>query len=520
MKPLDSRTAHRLRVWCRAGQLLLVAALIAAGLRVFESYESEIIRYKPEYVTESLLPSLALRQIAFADAVPGLPTPATAVPILLYHGLATHPSASDVTIDEFREQMTALRAAGYHTLSLAQFESFMRNGEAVPSHSVLVTFDDGRSDSVAPAEPILSALGEKATMFVIVNSMRSNNAFYVTEPEVRRMAAGQVWSIGSHTLASHGYVPIDAKGDSAPALVCPEWIAAENRVETEAEYERRVSTDLTSARDYLSRLTGGPVASFAFPFGNYGQRYPDVPKTAPHALGLATRVYPLVYVQANPAQDYTWAYPGEHQSLVRRIIVQPGESAAELLSWLRGGEPKPLPYDAAGARTTGWRSTEGTITAGAQGLLVQPSNRGVASGFLDGTRLWRDYSVELEGVRHGEEVDLQVRRAGPSSWITVEFAPGEIRVVEAVGDNRMIFAYARSPRAMTCSDMGVRVSGDTLDVSLGNKVLIVTKLPHPADSASGGLGLRVAHEDTTAPAAPVRFSALWVRDATGAVSRY
>src|SRR3989338_8622418 len=68
-------------------------------------------------------------------------TPAISVPVLLYHGESGGPDMPQAT---FVQQMRALHEAGWRTVTLSQFEAFMRGEASVPDKSFLLTFDDGR----------------------------------------------------------------------------------------------------------------------------------------------------------------------------------------------------------------------------------------------------------------------------------------------------------------------------------------------------------------------------------------
>ena len=94
-------------------------------------------------------------------------TPAISIPILLYHGITDEPYKGDILLEKFRDQMFALKKAGYHTITLEEFYKFQKGEINLPQKSILITFDDGIKRSFYKADPIFKALGFKATMFII-----------------------------------------------------------------------------------------------------------------------------------------------------------------------------------------------------------------------------------------------------------------------------------------------------------------------------------------------------------------
>jgi hypothetical protein len=96
------------------------------------------------------------------------------VPILLYHYVRTNPRPADragfrlsVTPATFAAQVGLLRAGGVHTVSLAQVMRALQGLDRLPSHPVVLTFDDGYADFATTVAPLLAAQAMTATDFVV-----------------------------------------------------------------------------------------------------------------------------------------------------------------------------------------------------------------------------------------------------------------------------------------------------------------------------------------------------------------
>lgn len=115
-----------------------------------------------------------------------------------------------VGTDEF-ERCLSFFGRHYSVVTLAQVERAAARGEALPSHPLLITFDDGWRDNVAYAEPILRRHGMKATLFVNIDAVRQSGLRWWQDALVE---AAQAPLAGSGAAASGAPdVPAPARPD-------------------------------------------------------------------------------------------------------------------------------------------------------------------------------------------------------------------------------------------------------------------------------------------------------------------
>jgi peptidoglycan/xylan/chitin deacetylase (PgdA/CDA1 family) len=189
---------------------------------------------------------------------------------LVYHGIgsgADSDSAGDghftVSPERFGEHLATLRAAGMHAVTAADVARAFGAGTPLPDNAVMISFDDGRSDALMWADPLLKQAGMKATMFVISGAAAQPGIYYAGWDRLRAAARSERWDIEAHTHASHHEQAV-AGGQHLPALTS---LAPGESLD---DYRRRVAHDLEeNSAAILAHIGRRPVA-LAYPFGAYG----------------------------------------------------------------------------------------------------------------------------------------------------------------------------------------------------------------------------------------------------------
>lgn len=305
--------------------LLLVAA-VAAFVALAGRGES-----KPQ-PQPLVLPS-AIRLSAEERAVwQPLPVSRRGIPVLLYHGLGEpedFESAADaaygVTQPNFAKQMALLSAAGYQTITLAQFRAFVAGAPVeLPPHPLLLTFDDALESSFAGADAVLRERHWNAVMFVDAGSVDEHKDGYASWDRIAAAQRSGRWQAQLHAGRGHHNIVYDAKGSTGPF-----YAYRDLRDESIDAWERRVVDDLEwGERQLQQHVPGYRAESFAPPYGNYGQIATDDP-LIPQRLGDWLRArFGYVFVQ-DPAH---YAEPGE--AVVPRLQLTRKTTGGALHAWL------------------------------------------------------------------------------------------------------------------------------------------------------------------------------------------
>ena len=125
------------------------------------------------------------------------------VPILMYHRIVPSAEAGDsspglvVPPETFSAQLDAIKAAGWHTITMATLANDLWAHVQPLARSFVITIDDGWADGYTYALPVLEQHGFVATYFVVAG--RIDKPDNLTSGELQSLAAAGD-EIGDHTM--------------------------------------------------------------------------------------------------------------------------------------------------------------------------------------------------------------------------------------------------------------------------------------------------------------------------------
>ena len=200
-----------------------------------------------------------------------------------------NPESSVLPVRLFGADMQMLRDAGYHTVTPEQITAWRDGVLELPRNALLLTFDDGRTDTVLNAAPILKKVGMRATVFAIGGAWKQS-PLYEASPESLRSLQRQGWSIEAHASAPHS--GIQAGGKDLPYLSARR--STDGELETLDQFRDRAAVEYRDARLAAEKIANRPVVAFAWPFGAYGaDTRTNDPRVAGINLAEARRIYSL-----------------------------------------------------------------------------------------------------------------------------------------------------------------------------------------------------------------------------------
>jgi peptidoglycan/xylan/chitin deacetylase (PgdA/CDA1 family) len=235
------------------------------------------------------------------------PTAATGtVPVLMYHVVASQPPGASnpslyVPQDQFSAQMQALKAAGWHAVTLDQLESHWSHGTSLgPGKPIVLTFDTGYHSQYANALPVLKALGWVGDESLVVSGFSPSEGG-ISDTEIRGLIAAG-WEI-------------DTQGVSHRDLI--------------AVGPGELQTEVASSRQLLHQRYGVPVNWFCYPLGHYDPTVIAAVKAAGYT-GAMTTVAGLAGQSGDPYR-------------LPRLTVLPGTSPSALLAQIASAQGDSAP---------------------------------------------------------------------------------------------------------------------------------------------------------------------------------
>jgi len=198
----------------------------------------------------------------------------SAIPILVYHQIAAAPPKGApfrslyVAPDAFARQMRWLKRLGYQGLSMSALLPYLRGQRQ--GKVVGITFDDGYSNNLQHALPVLRGLGFSSTCYCVSQRLGLNNdwdaavgiapAALMPAPQLRQWAAaGQ--EVGAHTR-HHVHLP------ELPADTCVQ--------------------EITLGKLELEDASQSPVRHFCYPYGNFEAAHVAMVRQAGFATATTT----------------------------------------------------------------------------------------------------------------------------------------------------------------------------------------------------------------------------------------
>ena len=513
--------------------------------------------YRTEFQEQSLLAAIGVVTAPRTAAAAPTGGVARSIPVLLYHGIvpnATH--VEDVTPAQFKAQMFALKIDGWQTVSIYDFVNAMQGKVTLPPKSFLLTFDDGRKASYYPVDPVLQALGYRATMFVITGHSlapgNENNPYYLSQSELETMLKSGRWDLQSHGYVGHADYPIDASGNTAsfygnklwvPSQVSGEatseyasrlagdfmnyftkheaWPASPGHLETTAEYQNRIYNDLVTAKQDLENKLGPTVVSFAYPFSDYAANTKtDFSGSKTTLVNTVDQIYPVSFYQWFPGGGFSQNYPGVDGQLLKRMEPSNSWSGDYLASLLDEGQAKMLPFMSSSTSTAGWQATWGNASEKAGSLALRaPSSTTGAFAFLDGSGAWKGYTytAQFDWGGNNESVTLVgdfQENVNDTKYLQCVFEKGNVRIEGDVNNTAIPIATEKDAMIGPGSNKNASIrftSGGYVQCLWNGGVVASARMPASLP-ASGGIGAEIW--SAAAGTASVTFTNVSVTGAT------
>ena len=248
------------------------------------------------------------------------------LPVLMYHHFADEAKEGTVvTPVRFREQMDALKEAGYQAVTIPQVIDYVENGAPLPARPILITRDDGYGSNLDAAAPILEETGMCATVFAIgINEgeeyyphsgepmWQERFAFEKAAPWVEKGVIDvQSHTFDMHQLASYGYSGRDG--------------VLRLEGESDEDYRQALLSDMEAFRQRRGNRVSTELLALAYPFGYYSEEADALLKEAGYAVTFTIDERP----------NYLSVHNGSCLRMMGRVNVTDWISGQELVQLLQ-----------------------------------------------------------------------------------------------------------------------------------------------------------------------------------------
>ncbi|OQW96366.1 MAG: hypothetical protein BWK77_05075 [Verrucomicrobia bacterium A1] len=263
-----------------------------------------------------------------------------AVAMLLYHGLAESDWIDIPSVRIVREQIGALKAAGYRFVSAHDLPATLndrsspeRLSRQAPQRIACVTWDDARRDAMRYGTPLGRELGVPMTMHIPVGYVKEDHPFIAGWNTLRTCADTGTWHFSSHAYDGHDPRPSLREGSAVHPLANRLWLPEAGRQETETEYRTRLIREYRGSREAIVAELKRPREAdvFAYPFGDIGQLSHSNVTNAPELnLAIARKYYKVGFIQSH----FGHAVHGDDPLLYQRTEPYRAETGSNLVARL------------------------------------------------------------------------------------------------------------------------------------------------------------------------------------------
>ena len=175
--------------------------------------------------------------------------------------------SSDVTFAQFMAQMEYLRDKNYQTLTMAEYFEIRTGKKSIPSHAVVITFDDGYSGNYNLAYPLLKAMGFKATFFVhtdYVGALKNHPPELADPGAIHQKLNTDKNHVSWHQLREFEQF---MGPEQKPLFRVYAHTKTHPRLSEISDID--LKEELNGSKQALERELGGERAFLAYPYGDY-----------------------------------------------------------------------------------------------------------------------------------------------------------------------------------------------------------------------------------------------------------
>ena len=397
---------------------------------------------------------------------------------LSYSGIGKgHPDAYP-SPERLAEQLEALHAAGYRTITPEDALAFLREKSPLPSKALLLLFEGGRKDSVIYTAKPFQKTGFSGTLCLPTRTLNSRGSFFLHRSDLRRIASMGFWQFAGMGHEAIDEIPLGPDGIPGHFLTRRKWTdAGKEKLE---DFRQRVANDYATCLESIEKQAGVRPVAYVYPFADAGRGREADPHAAQINREPITNLFQMAFVHAqNPFNG-----PGKDPFELSRLRVPGNLSGPELVRKLEQYAPR---AGAAGDvhEADSWQ-VDGDVRFAKAGMEFAVDS----AAWPRGGDNWSDVDVSATiRISPNAMAAIYARHASPQSFLRVTLSPAGIRVQENHEGRMRTLHWQPDPQAdLDPVTLRLLVKGARAWLWRGDEQL-AGPLPLAARQAQGRVGL-------------------------------
>lgn len=396
---------------------------------------------------------------------------------LSYAGIGKGDPTAYPSPERLAEQLEALHAAGYRTITPEDALAFLREQAPLPSKALLLLFEGGRKDSVIYTTKPFQKTGFTGTLCLPTRALDSRGAFFLRRGDLRRILPMGFWQIAAMGHEAIDEIPLGPDGIQGHFLSRRKW-TGEGK-ETREAFRQRVAGDYAACLESIETQIGIRPVAYVYPFADAGQGREADPHAAQINREQVTNLFQMAFVQSH--QPFNG--PGKDPFDLTRLRVPGDITGANLVRLLEQYAPRP---DASGdIRESSWQ-VDGDVRFSKAGMEFAAGS----AAWPLGNDNWADVDVSATvRIPSNALAAIYARYTSKQSFLRVTLSPAGIRVQENQdGRMRTLHGHPEPLEAGAPVSVRLRVKGARAWLWRGEEQL-AGPLPLASHHQQGRVGL-------------------------------
>lgn len=187
------------------------------------------------------------------------------VPIIMYHSILKDNSGSQkyiVTPTQLESDLKYLKENGYTAVTVNDLIEYVYNQKPLPEKPIVLTFDDGYYNNYYYAYPLIKKYNMKMSISVVGKFTDTFSEKDDSNPNYSHLTWKQI-----DDMQKSGFVEILNHTYNLHSMDSGRNGCKKKRGESDAEYEKLLTDDLTKLQEKLKEQTGTAPNAFTYPFG-------------------------------------------------------------------------------------------------------------------------------------------------------------------------------------------------------------------------------------------------------------